>query len=552
MKRRELLQTVSSACIAVGESAVTVTERGGSDQSSRGDRDGVAGSNYSGHRGSGCDTPGASGDALSLRRIGCEMDSERPAERLGGNFPPEFRESGANVQHRTNPYVPVDPQWWNDSNDQAELNDARERGVKEHARDLGMAHRQDKGILELHRYPSGGGAASVEEVARRHRNGNEFKILFFNAALFRVAGQPTQHRDLEQRKQEIGRMLNDRGYDIAGLCEVWYPDQAEAIVENAGELEEVYRNNDAGLEGNNGLLTLVSKDSPGPSDNIESANLGVYPSSSAPTLKGWLHTEINLGPGNIDFFVTHLNHQWNVPDHAADRQAQIGRLIEDGLDEVSSPGNVTVLGGDFNVLGNRVEYDQMIRKLDEEGDLELQDVWLTRGGAVSKTTWFASNKYWRGDGFFEHTGPGGEQEAMEEGDTIRGDTEPHWPWDCENYHENCRCDPYQQTREVEQGDTYETVRIDKNTRLDYVFVEKPKPQHDLNVDIKRVRRRLFPRMTQEAKRRSDLTADQQAAIDCGLEVSDCQLDSIYCNTEQYLSDHMGLELEIVASSAGSG
>lgn len=527
MKRRDLLRTVSTACI-VGSTAVgtgTATRERLPRPEQRADSR---------------DCQDVAGDAVSLRNIGCEMDPARPATRVGGNLPAEFRGPDANAFHRLGPYKPVDPQDWNDTQDQTTLNDDRETTVKEHARDLGMAHREDKGILELHRYASGGGDPSVREVARRHREGHEFKLLIFNAGLFEFAGSGTQHLDIDQRKHEIGTMLKREGYDVAGLCEVWLPDHEEAITDNAGDVDSRWKSNDGFLATNNGLLTLVSNDSPGPNATIESSALGEFDPEDAEGLdanvrKGFLHTEIDLKHGCVDLFVTHLNHRWEEERYPEARQAQIDTLLEQ-MDQITEDGNVTIVGGDFNVLGNRVEYDEMVRKMDERR--QLQDVWLTRGGAVANTSWFASHFYWNGDGF-EKPGEDGEQSWPDDSD------EPDWPWVCEKYHEGCHCEPYQQTRRVSRYDDDPTVRIDKNARLDYVFLEEPKPSHDFHVDVKRVRRKLFPRIPQGA---SGQGQNEQDAIDCATTMADCPEDTS-CDFEQYLSDHMGLELELVVSPA---
>lgn len=77
----------------------------------------------------------------------------------------------------------------------------------------------------------------------------------------------------------------------------------------------------------------------------------------------------------------------------------------------------------------------------------------------------------------------------------------------------CVCDDYD--RDDYGGD-----------RLDYVFVEAPQPEHDFHLDLSRVRRKPFPR------------AEPCGDVDPG-DLEDDEYD--------YMSDHLGLDVELIAS-----
>lgn len=388
-----------------------------------------------------------------------------------------------------------------------------------------MAHRKDKGLFELHRFASGRIPASFRELVDRNQSGSVFKLLFFNAALFRAFGFATQYADINQRKREIGRMLRAKEYDIVGLNEVWLSQQIETLLGEAGDIVWAGSpfGNDNDAPDNNGLLTVLLDNDAGSPPTHEGTSYGFYNRlTSAAGLdnivrKAWQYTEIDIGrAGNLDFFLTHLNHAQGAEKYRKARLNQVDELIK-AVKTHSKDENVTVVGGDLNILGNRQEYDELIRRMDEH--VGLEDVWLTRGGQVARTSWFDDLEYWKGS------------------------SAPDWPWYCPDYDDGCVCNPYvDKTRSHHDG----KVLKDKNSRLDYVFIEAPTEDHDLRIDIKRIRRKLFPRTYSEVTGNS---LEWRRTIDCATETADCPTGSTHCNTEPYLSDHMGLEIEILANDA---
>lgn len=470
-----------------------------------------------------CTNSGASSESVSLRCIGRRLDAERPAKRIGGNRPPELRDSGTDVDQFVDYYLPIEKVSWNEKSKEV-LENIRRHRVRRHARDLGMAHRRDKGVLELHRFQSEPERASLRDIVERHQSGDEFRLLLFNAGLFRASGVATQYADINQRKREIGRMIRSEEYDIVGLNEVWFPSQQNSILANVGDVvwwgSPPYNDGDA--IGNNGLMTLLVDNEGGlapalASTPVESTAFGLYGKFDAAGVdlfadKGWQYTEIDLGrEGNLDFFVTHLNHAQGGPGFRGAREDQIDDLL-DAVDKHSKDENVTIVGGDFNVKGTRNEYDEMIEAMDERAD--LQDVWLTRGGKIARTSYFDEERFWP---LFYDLPPG--------------------LWDYKCYHEDCYCDPY--------IDISHEHRFKRNERLDYLFVEAPKESHKITVDIKRARRKLFPRVTDNYASPNE---PWQGSLDCAIETADCPFGTTHCDTESYLSDHMGLELTLLVNS----
>ncbi len=510
VKRRDLLRSVPGALVGATAVEGAPGDRSGGSRTPSGapDRRGI----------DDC----ADDDGVSVRCLGRQLDPERPAKRLGGHRPPEFRDGG-DPPRRLDFYTPVDGTPWDDRSGSA-LDRRRRRTVSRHARDAGMAHREDKGLFELHRFASDRDPASLRALTDRYESGDVFTLLFLNAALFEVAGFPTQYGDIDQRQREIGRMLRAKEYDVVGLNEVWFRRQIETLLGETGDVVWAGSppGNDDDAPDNNGLLTVLLDNDDGPTPAYVGDDFGFYDRFGSTAgldslvRKGWHHTEIDLGPGNVDLFVTHLNHKWDDEKYRGIRLNQVEELIT-AVETHSKDENVTIVGGDFNVLGNRAGYDEVVRRLDDR--LGLQDVWLTRGGQVARTSWFADHEYWRGS------------------------STPDWPWYCADYDEGCVCDPYV---DGVDGRTDDGIRIDANARLDYVFVESPTAAHDLRVDIKRVRRKLFPRTP------SDVVGDGpewRRTETCGTDTVDCLPGWTSCDTEPYLSDHMGLELEVLVNDA---
>jgi endonuclease/exonuclease/phosphatase family metal-dependent hydrolase len=529
MKRRDLLQAIPGALVGAGATGLAA----GDERPGPVTPDAATGTATA--TTSGIDDC-AEDDGVSLRCLGKQLDPERPAERLGGHRPPELR-SGS-VDRDLDYLTPVHTPTWLET--PTVVSDTqRKRRARRRGRDAGMMNGQDKGLLELYRYPPGVSEASVREVVTRHRGGEAFSMLFLNAALFEILEYVQPHYDdIRQRAPEIGRMIRNQGYDIVGLNEVWYKYQRDAVVAGS-DPKTVYAPDadDNGIEGNSGLLAMTLGDDGTPPTVVE-RNVKYFDLIDATlreigAAKGWLHLEIDLGvaPGNVDLFVTHLNagHKGENGQYRRKRLLQLldlGAAIQDRNQE--RPENVSVLGGDFNVLGNLPEYDVIVDYLDDRAD--MQDAWLTRGGEVSMTSYYEDQDFWPSS-----------RDA------------PDWPSGCRNYEKGCHCDDYQSAPYPQKP---EWVTVDDNSRLDYVFVERPKDDHEIRIDLKRVRRKLFPRLDSETIGRYTGNSRTARTTDCANEKLDCgvveeTIDPADCDNEPYLSDHMGLEVEILASDPTS-
>lgn len=264
---------------------------------------------------------------------------------------------------------------------------------------------------------------------------------------------------LEARTLEIGAMLAKEQFDLATLVEVWSMSERNrvvmAILANNGSVKKrvdgpLPKDNDAG----SGLLTIgltvTSKGQmfhPYSKDSKGSANQDADYYST----KGVLFTTIPLEFGTIDLYSTHLYNGNDLPevppltskpgvhDRAKWRRRQISELRE-FIKATHTPSHIAVLMGDFNVDEYHhhlyLEYESMERLAE---DLDMEDAWISQFKAIG-------------------------------GDVVmpRGGTSPA---------------------------KSDSEAVDDGSRIDYVFIEKPKPQHAFNIDVTRIRLMDFPRAT---------------------------------------------------------
>jgi endonuclease/exonuclease/phosphatase family metal-dependent hydrolase len=117
--------------------------------------------------------------------------------------------------------------------------------------------------------------------------------------------------------------------------------------------------------------------------------------------------------------------------------------VERRIDE--KPHRPTIAMGDFNIhsqnggygdgVDNAQYFSNFMQQMQARG---MQDVWLTYGGPGPENT------------------------------------------DCNVQPDERTCDPFVSKPGQSYGDYY------RGNRLDYVFVEKPRPEHDIHVDVSRV------------------------------------------------------------------
>jgi hypothetical protein len=486
---------------------------------------------------------------VSLRALGEEMDPVRPARALRGHGVPYGR--GAPTSD--------DPDGWSGDASylrlKREVSDPAHRGVaetvaKSGAYDFGLAHRRDKGLVETHRYAADGGdgGRSLREVVDRHRTGTECKWLVYNTWL--APGQvfgygfDIPNSDRRFRKDEIGAVVRRFRYDVALLCEVFHGTHVfgeppgRAIRANAGTVVDYRRGPDRGTDltrgrtgklVDSGLLALVLDNSARRTPRVVDHARGTFDAltgQDVPANKGWVFVELDLGPGNVDVFLTHANSQHadleagETPGKHQRVRKQNVRTVLDAVETHASPENVTVVCGDLNVRDDFDEYDWLLRTMAAEG---LHDLYLTRGGVETSTSYYDISD-----------SAGTVIEALSSlVEELEGSD--RYPPNCRRHGARCHCDDYV---EVDPDATRRGLKYRNHSkRLDYVFVEGPRPTHELTLDITRVNRRIFPRYGPTADSPGD---PPRCGPTYATDVEDAQ------NTS-FLSDHMGLEFHTVAS-----
>lgn len=325
---------------------------------------------------------------------------------------------------------------------------------------------------------------------------SDHSLLFWNTWLLDGIlgiGEKPQYRG---RAGEIGQALEGVGYDIVALCEVFDADEREAIESGFAERVESRVGPEGGcLDVSGGLYTLLPDDGSEGTTRLVSSDEAVYEEdgqevrdADALSRKGVLHTEIDVGPGNIDLFSTHLLaggglgfieslFGWLSPDvpDRAQREAQVGELVE-FVNERAKEENITVVAGDFNIHAGSEEYRSTIGDMMEE--LDLYDAWLRHGDGAGAT----------------------DTAGLTAGCDIN---------ESEGVPYRCRSD--------DGG---------RGERIDYLFVEEPKPSHGFELDASGMGRATFWRGKDGQER---LYADGNR------------------QEPNYMSDHIGLELHFDAT-----
>lgn len=346
---------------------------------------------------------------------------------------------------------------------------------KRYAADFGLYHAKNKGLFQVHR----GNPNSFREVGERHiGNKSQYhKMLVYNTYLMKAKAF-TEATDRVARSMDIGRMIGREGYDIACLCEVFDGDDGKRIrkrVDNYGSTNwaEAFGPDSSWFHVSGGLYGLVKEQRHRQlihSENKEykDGGEGVDEFSN----KGWLLMELDLGPGILDVFLTHTN-AGKDNDNIESREEQLRELVRAiKRRQKDHPNHITMAVGDFNVYSSKREYKWLLEAMKK--NCLMHDVWLTRGGKAGATHAFNNR-------LCINSGP-----------------------------PECMCEDY-------NNKSY------GGNRLDYIFIQGPKKEHTMNIDISRVRRKPFPRCKP-----------------CG----DLDPKSLDIN---HMSDHLGLHLEFVSS-----
>lgn len=388
-----------------------------------------------------------------------------------------------------------------DESDTATVRDAMARYTDE---PVGLLNQAEKGLAQVFRWRPGE-RPSVREMAERHDgpDASAHKLLVYNTWLMDGFGPFGEAPMIAERVEEIGERIAQDGYDIVGLCEAFDDEEQDTITEKIKAEHDSWQwragqDNDIKSDG---LYTATM----GPGRRIvdttreEFDEQGVFPDKHAS--KGILHTEIDLAPRSgermrIDFYVSHTQADYEGEYNESYRSRQLDQLAE-FVDRTRDSRNVAIVGGDLNVPYRTVEYADLLERFDRtggDGDLGLEDVWLTRGGVAGST--HDIDDYWVVCTFDEEHSP----------------DDPGY-----NY-----CDDYAEHEGDHPGASTDDV---PGYRLDYVFVEKPTDAHSFDLDVARMRRRPFWRPGYD---------ETTFAHDDG-------------DVPHFLSDHLGLELELIAS-----
>ncbi len=312
--------------------------------------------------------------------------------------------------------------------------------------------------------------------------------------------------DLDGRTRDLCRALTESNYDVVALCEVFQRETREALAEQVEGVTDSYAGPGAtSLERidfpskHSGLYTLTGNGNP----IVDSSEVGFDHRGNSLrdadfyANKGAQHIEVDIGPGKLDVFTTHLLHGGDLnldpadipfsdPDSIEEYRAKQLEELTAFVQRAGSAENLTIVAGDFNL---NVEQPRLISERNRtevelfeafKSTCSLYDPWERHGGPVGTT-------------YLEHGPPGGMDRAK---------IDPINPNYLEDHGERCE---------------YPDV---PDRRIDYVLVEEPQPEHSFELEVEHIRRRHFWRgktNTREFWATSDVP--------------------------NYISDHIGLELE---------
>ena len=313
--------------------------------------------------------------------------------------------------------------------------------------------------------------------------------------------------DLEGRTRDLCRALYGSNYDIVALCELFQASTRETLADQVDGVTDTHAGpGSVPLERialpskHSGLYTLTANDNP----IVDTTDRGFDHRGNSLrdadfyANKGAQHIEVDVGPGNLDVFTTHLIHGGDLNLDPADipfadpasieeyRARQLSELAE-FVQAASSEENITVVTGDFNLNAadpgfvaerNRGEDEMFAEFL---STCSLYDAWERHGGTVGTT-------------YIEHGPPGGMDRAK---------IDPVNPNYLEDHGERCEYDDA------------------PDRRIDYVLIEEPQPGHAFELEVEHIRRRHFWRGKTN-------TREFWATPD----------------VPNYISDHIGLELEV--------
>ena len=322
------------------------------------------------------------------------------------------------------------------------------------------------------------------------------RLLFWNVFLLKprlIAGGPglpsigeIAAPDVAGRAAEIGRTLFGR-HDIMAFAEAFDPKEQRLIFDGwqgRPRMSSVAGPGRSLLGGplgvaSSGLYTVVNRLLMQRVERHQYTTRGSYlHDADAFANKGVLMTEVDPGvnAGRLEVFSTHLFYGgWTGTPHRADelrrrhriRMAQVAELVT-FVAKVHRPQNVVVIVGDFNVPavdpsypdGPTAQYDDLKAAL---APLGMQDVWAHYGAGPGDTCGAATDSF---ADQTDHELPG----ALLDDDV-----------------------------DVE-GVPVSAELAARRNRIDYLFVQEPRRDHTLGIEVGSPRRMAYPRALDVANR----------------------------------------------------
>lgn len=443
--------------------------------------------------------------SLSMRKIGEQMDPVHPITRLRGTA--------------ETPTV----SWYKGKN-----NHKLRRALQTHGGQVGLYHQKEKGLSQVHRerftdYPT----ISLRRFVDRHQVAKTIRMLVYNTWLINPPLGINSPPDRTQRSRNLARHLKTSDYDIIALCEV-FSDEDIKKFRRYLPMNSRIGPSKGGVNKNSGLITFAGLSGFGNVKREVFRQDGNLTDKEDWASKGILYTEIDVGlSGGIDLFSTHLH-----AENESIRKHQILQLAN-FVEWHQKRENVTIVVGDFNVDGRTNDYEWLIRKFnsafnsryihpggnlrrfdDQTVDLNLEDIWLARGG------------------------PSGSTHKISNMEVV-----------CKLDNPSKQGAPYFCNDEFAYASDHTPTDDIPGYRLDYVFVEKPNPEHLINVDISRVRRNPFWRTPGEPDLADPKKFDSISYLSktTGIREEILSNNPSIRKKPHFLSDHIGLDLTLYVS-----
>jgi hypothetical protein len=282
--------------------------------------------------------------------------------------------------------------------------------------------------------------------------------------------------DRPARAKEIGTMVGNE-YHVAALCEAFEPDRQDdlqARAEASGGAVEVAKGAAADGElAGSGLMTLALGGRLVSSERMEFSDQGDrLRDADAWSRKGVLRTVLDLGDDRrVELYSTHLFNGGGILEfdpanpHEATLAAKFPKLTPDErlaiqlkqvgeavqyVNDTHKADHVAILVGDFNIDANTpADYTKLVGVMAKANLVDLWPFWAQRTGPSMKA-------------------------LKPRGDTIH-------PEDVCIDADSDFCE------EPKQPDDH------KRSRIDFIWIERPKASHSFVLDIARPRRRPFAR-----------------------------------------------------------